>query len=1032
MTGVERAGFDVLCHLEGDGGYGVSSAKLNFPNRPMHYGPKSWPMKMLAEAGIDFVMSQPPCALWSPLGAVTTRGADAWKTDDRLNHWYDSLRVLEDVAPRAWCLESVPQAYTRGRVIIDEMTKRALVRGYSVTHLLLDAKWTGIPQSRRRFFIVAHRAPQLVGYAWNWAPPPTIGEVLAEVPEPGWSRQMNDKFTAILRTTRPGEGLSDAWMRANPNWNENRNHLGKVIGRPSFQDQRLSGTTQMGAFVGDKYYHPTEERMLGYNEMLAICGYPPDWKLAPPESGWASLLARAVMPPVGFWLARAVMATLAQPDAAWADRRVTLIDARKPGVEPVDLTSQYLDESGRVRLRARSDGTIAWSGTSGVSKATSVPVERVTASIRTEPAEDRSSFSASPSQHGLTGSYWANDGREERRIHAGESMPVNYVRGRLLDAVRTAEAPRMASGEPSDAVVTPIQGRERSGGEAVEVLTSVLPRPPRNANGEIAYKPEPGEGSGKFIKRLWLTTDLSPDQIVSLVHANWSGRTTGRGDVYYNYKKLIDEGLTVRPWPSLGRKKRIAGKVDTAGPRGHTETAKSGGGPVGDDRGENPPARFDPEGNRAPSDATTAEKLPAAPEDRRPFVRSTPFTRATGQFPRIAMVDWFPRVCGATDSGAHIAAAGGVDLVTASLSGRPLAAWNTPWDWTVLPAADAARRLNEYDAVVLTDIACLAPEMTEREALPWYATILGQVTKPLTAIFHGGMAYKPVYDRVIDALISAPGFTGSIMTAREDQARARLARWPVRFVVNPFYAYREDRAAGTRPATRTREILMTARLMPNKGQQALLAMLDDLEGDAHVWGYNSFGLPSIAWRLYELGNALGYRADGEPALRADKAGLTHPNAPKFYTGRFAFTAPNGRRYVYHDGYSKLSEIDWSPWVHVALFTPAFHGLLEFSVLDAIHAGAISVVPEGTVPAGTYDGLVTIPYAGCTLNADGDGNLKGRDFDRRAVADVLNGLLRLPEVELEEIARRQYRAVRERHDPAVMRRSIESALRGEGT
>jgi len=38
------------------------------------------------------------------------------------------------------------------------------------------------------------------------------------------------------------------------------------------------------------------------------------------------------------------------------------------------------------------------------------------------------------------------------------------------------------------------------------------------------------------------------DEIVAAVHASWSGRTTKRGDVYYNYKKLVDAGEAVRPW----------------------------------------------------------------------------------------------------------------------------------------------------------------------------------------------------------------------------------------------------------------------------------------------------------------------------------------------------------------------------------------------------------------------------------------------------------------------------------------------------
>ena len=228
--------------------------------------------------------------------------------------------------------------------------------------------------------------------------------------------------------------------------------------------------------------------------------------------------------------------------------------------------------------------------------------------------------------------------------------------------------------------------------------------------------------------------------------------------------------------------------------------------------------------------------------------------------------------------------------------------------------------------------------------------------------------------------------------------------------------------------------MMTQRLASNKGQNALLAMMNHLNHDADVWGYNSFGLPSIGWRLHELGSALGYVPDGEPALRRDMAALTHPNAPRFYTGAFAFTAPNGRRYAYKDGYSRLDEVDWSPWVHLSMFSPDFHGLLEFAILDAIHAGAIAVVPEGTVPRGWYDdSLITIPFDGSTLWAKKDmTTVSGRDFDRAGCARVINELLAYPDEELKRIAARQLAAVRARHAPAEFRKSVEAALRGEGT
>jgi DNA (cytosine-5)-methyltransferase 1 len=492
-VGVRHAGFDVLCHLEGDNGYGASSAQLNWPEMPIHVGPKNWPLKDL-KGQVDFLFANPPCALFSAMGIRSTRGADAWRTDPRLEHWTDSFDAFEEVRPRAFALESVTQAYTAGRELIDELTKRSLMGGYSVTHLLLDAKWHGIPQTRRRFFFVAHRQPKLVGYQPNWQPPPTVGETLGEVLEPGWSwqeylQERRPDLIALLRDTPPGGLLCDTFDRSMTHEEREARRTPKGIrGRPAFRHGRLHLDKIMGAYVGGDGYHPTEDRVIGINESKALCGYPLDFQLAPPEKEWPSLLARAVMPPVGAWLARAVAATLSgeevdQPSA----RRVTLVDVREPGRQPEDLTHLYLNDTGRVRLRVKADGTLNYA----VNTATPKPV-----TTRPSPAVVTSEV-------------------------VETATPI------------APPPPTVEVVPPATSTVTPV---------TPSLITGDFdPADPRYAHHQ-------GEGSGKLIQRLWCETSLTPEQLVAVVHANWSGRTTKVGDIYYNYNKLVQAGVEVRPW----------------------------------------------------------------------------------------------------------------------------------------------------------------------------------------------------------------------------------------------------------------------------------------------------------------------------------------------------------------------------------------------------------------------------------------------------------------------------------------------------
>lgn len=523
--------FDVLAHLEGDKPYGADSAKLNWPDLPVYFGPSRWPVDRWCDPPLDFFYTNPPCAVFSPMGIVTTRGKEAWRADPRLSCWYHSFSVLERIKPRAWVLESVPQAYTVGRPVIDELTKRALLLGYSVTHLFIDAAWYGIAQQRKRFFLVCHRPPELVGWRLNWQPPPTVAETLVTVPAPGNVQPITRAdLVEALTVTPPGGRLSTSWMDQHPGYAERLNAQGKVAGRPSFQDVRLPLSAPMKVFPGgEKIYHPTEHRRIGIDEAKALCGFPLDFKLAGNPSGWSSLLARGVMPPVAEWLARVIRTTLEAyddpgPEAAWLDRRVTLLDLRTPETAmPVDLTRTYLDERGRVKLTVRvGETTILDSARAEIASALGVDVADVkeVGSSRVGRAADAAATLNAETSDGC--------------VNHDHDVPAVRDRGDF-EGLNRNPSPT----PPGPRVAAPARGS----------LPDVTVPPERGEDGLPV--PAAGEGSGRFMQRCWLLGELTPEALVDLVHARYAGRTTRTSDVYYNYRKLLDAGLpNVPPWRS--------------------------------------------------------------------------------------------------------------------------------------------------------------------------------------------------------------------------------------------------------------------------------------------------------------------------------------------------------------------------------------------------------------------------------------------------------------------------------------------------
>lgn len=412
---------------------------------------------------------------------------------------------------------------------------------------------------------------------------------------------------------------------------------------------------------------------------------------------------------------------------------------------------------------------------------------------------------------------------------------------------------------------------------------------------------------------------------------------------------------------------------------------------------------------------------------------------------KVAIVEWFPRICGATDWGLHLSAARlkgvEVQLVTFSKSGKVLKDWNRPELYRVEKIRDAVETLNAYDLVVVTDVVCFAPQLVKRgREVPYYVDVLNRLKTPWTSMYHGG-TYPSKYDETLKAVLGSPSFLGTLMTTRLPEARARLdSIYGARYVNHPFLPYSPTIRAPIDPPwkSRQRESLMTARIAVNKGQNALFGLLPLLRGDVNLWGYNAFGLPSIGWRLWELGNALGYEVIEEAQLREDALKLTHPRARRFYTGRYEFRAACGRggygaRLRYHRSYVHLEEIDWSPLVHVSLANDDFKGTLEYVTLDAMNCGAMVVVPEHAIEycrRAYGDAVTTVPYGRCNLWAKGAepkvGDYRGQiDGEPMYMAKKVNDLLAMGDRAIKRRLAEQREALTRLHAPEkVLKKIIE--------
>lgn len=298
-VGVAQQRFRILAHLE-EGDFGVPTFKANFPSVPVYYPYSDWPTWAL-RGKVDWLYSNPPCAPWSQAGRTMQRGKDGWRDDPRVDDTLHSFELISRLEPRVWSWESVQRTYTVGADIVDDLTRRALDLGYSVTHLLTDGQLHGLPQRRQRFFFIAHRVKL------QWPIPNeasgTVEEALAGL-SPDWVAPMPEDWRAVASVLQGGAYLRARWEELH----EVRGEPGeRVVGRPPYtvhrirRDQVCSTITSMRSQI-----HPTENRYLANNEVARLQGYPDGFVWVGPESGHQNQMAKAVTPAVARYVAGVV------------------------------------------------------------------------------------------------------------------------------------------------------------------------------------------------------------------------------------------------------------------------------------------------------------------------------------------------------------------------------------------------------------------------------------------------------------------------------------------------------------------------------------------------------------------------------------------------------------------------------------------------------------------------------------------------------------------------------------------------------
>lgn len=315
--GFRQAGFRSVFAVEIDH-YAAETYRANFGDHVFEGDVAAYPC---ISVHADVVIGGPPCQGFSALGRMSPAA-----NHTHLNRlWREILRVVEAVSPKALVVENVPSFLRSAQC--RAFKERVEELGYQLAEGVLNAADFGVPQCRRRGFIVGlkgarPRLPKPSG------PHTTVRDAIADLPmEPDgldWhiARKPTGKSLERYGCIPPGGNRFDL-MKKRPDitprcWLEKPTGTTDVFGRLEWDKPALTIRTEFFKPEKGRYLHPEADRSLTHREAARLQTFPDDFVFIGSKTAVARQIGNAVPPR----LAKAV-----------AECLLEVLDGREPAQE---------------------------------------------------------------------------------------------------------------------------------------------------------------------------------------------------------------------------------------------------------------------------------------------------------------------------------------------------------------------------------------------------------------------------------------------------------------------------------------------------------------------------------------------------------------------------------------------------------------------------------------------------------------------------------------------------------------------------
>lgn len=232
-----------------------------------------------------------------PCQDVSIAGRRKGLAGERSGLWFEFARIIGELSPRWVVIENVPGLLSsnRGKDLLAILDYLAELR-FGVAWRILDAQYFGVPQRRRRIFIV--------GSFGNG----NAGKVLFE---PAWGKRNTPKSRrkgtydsrtiANCITTREGQRQNDTIDTLLPVWDFHAQD-----GDVRLQDETMPTVTARYGTGGNNVPYIGVRRLMPV-ECARLQGFPDDWNSDLSDAKRYKQFGNAVCVPVAEWIGRRII-----------------------------------------------------------------------------------------------------------------------------------------------------------------------------------------------------------------------------------------------------------------------------------------------------------------------------------------------------------------------------------------------------------------------------------------------------------------------------------------------------------------------------------------------------------------------------------------------------------------------------------------------------------------------------------------------------------------------------------------------------